>query len=223
MLERQHSQLIVALQELYRCTQNGQGWPSSPLELVHYGQPLTHKILEGLGVLRADEWDDEEGHDALTSWMNMERQSPPGSVGGGAYDDSATASPSTAITFSPSTMPENMFPDSKIMAKRRSKYDLSADKSLNMPSTTVAPRFFNNNKTVPYNIETTLPKHGLYTQDPLAVQMQPNPISMYGGNNGNGKNLCYPDSTESYMGDESLSFATLDWMSATNDVFGPTC
>ncbi|KAK3167436.1 hypothetical protein OEA41_010563 [Lepraria neglecta] len=64
ILESQHTQLIAGLQELYRRIQSGESFPtSSALEPAHYGQPLTHKILEALGVLQGDEWDDNNGED----------------------------------------------------------------------------------------------------------------------------------------------------------------
>ncbi|EXJ94674.1 hypothetical protein A1O1_03071 [Capronia coronata CBS 617.96] len=54
MLESQQAQLVAGLQELYRRTQNGQGWPGSPLKETSHGMPLTHDILERLGVLKLD-------------------------------------------------------------------------------------------------------------------------------------------------------------------------
>lgn len=72
MLERQHTQLIAGLQELYRRTQYGQGGNGPRSEPINYGQPLTHNILEGLGVLQQDEWDDSEGPDG-SRWQNFEQ------------------------------------------------------------------------------------------------------------------------------------------------------
>lgn len=54
MLENQQSQLVMGLQELYRRTQNGQGWLGSPLKETSHGAPLTHDILERLGALKQD-------------------------------------------------------------------------------------------------------------------------------------------------------------------------
>jgi hypothetical protein len=53
MLEQQQAQLVAGLQELYRRTQNGQGWEGPPLKESSHGTPLTHDILERLGSLRA--------------------------------------------------------------------------------------------------------------------------------------------------------------------------
>src|SRR2546423_8716106 len=54
MLESQQSQLVAGLQELYKRTQNGQGWIGSPLKETSHGAPLTHDILERLGALKQD-------------------------------------------------------------------------------------------------------------------------------------------------------------------------
>ena len=54
MLENQQSQLVTGLQELYKLTQNGQGWIGSPLKESSHGAPLTHDILERLGALKQD-------------------------------------------------------------------------------------------------------------------------------------------------------------------------
>lgn len=53
MLENQQAQLVSGLQELYKRTQNGQGWTGSPLKETG-GVPLTHDILERLGALKQD-------------------------------------------------------------------------------------------------------------------------------------------------------------------------
>lgn len=54
MLERQQSQLIAGIQSLYQKMKNGDSWTGPPLDHDAYGQPLTHKILQGLGVLGPD-------------------------------------------------------------------------------------------------------------------------------------------------------------------------
>jgi len=54
MLENQQAQLVSGLQELYKRTQNGQGWIGSPLKETSHGAPLTHDILERLGALKQD-------------------------------------------------------------------------------------------------------------------------------------------------------------------------
>lgn len=54
MLEQQQAQLVIGLQELYRRTLEGEGWPGSPLKTSATGHPLTHDILERLGALKTE-------------------------------------------------------------------------------------------------------------------------------------------------------------------------
>ncbi len=117
MLERQHAQLIAGLQELYHRTQNGDGWTGPPLVLGN--QPLTHKLLEALGVLELDQWEDTE--DVGNTWQVFEKQ---------GHDDngwtySNTGSPSTQAAFSPTSPTQSAFPQSTIMSKRQSKLQTS--------------------------------------------------------------------------------------------------
>ena len=120
MLERQHSELIAGLQELYRRIQAGEPFPSPRLEPAYNGQPLTHKILEALGVLPSEEWEDNDKtvpFDGMT-WQGLEQD-------GYAYDVStATTSPIAQTPFSPISM--TPFPQSTIMAKRARKLQDSA-------------------------------------------------------------------------------------------------
>lgn len=121
MLERQQSQLIAGLQELYRRIQAGEAFPSPPLEPGYNGQPLTHKILEALDVLPSEE-DWEDGDKAVPfegmTWQGLEQD-------GYAYDlSTATTSPIAQTPFSPITM--TPFPQSSIMAKRARKLQDSA-------------------------------------------------------------------------------------------------
>ena len=120
MLERQHSELIAGLQELYRRIQTGEPFPCPPLEPTYNGQPLTHKILEALGVLPSEEWEDSDKavpFEGMT-WQGLEQD-------GYAYDVStATTSPIAQTPFSPITM--TPFPQSTIMAKRARKLQDSA-------------------------------------------------------------------------------------------------
>lgn len=54
LLEQQQAQLVGGLQELYRRTVTGHGWPGLPLQDSGNGHPLTHDILERLGVLETE-------------------------------------------------------------------------------------------------------------------------------------------------------------------------
>ncbi|PGH16124.1 hypothetical protein AJ80_05339 [Polytolypa hystricis UAMH7299] len=60
MLEQQQAQLVTGLQELYRRTTEGEGWPGSPLKESSSGHPLTHDILERLGALKQDNSSESE-------------------------------------------------------------------------------------------------------------------------------------------------------------------
>lgn len=129
MLERQHAQLIAGLQKLYRLTQNGDGWTGPRLEDVNHGQPLTHKILEALGVLQTDGWEDSES--VVCPWQGFEQQ---GQDNGWTYSE--TASPSTQAAFSPTLPTQTFFPQSTIMSKRRSKAQIGLapiTQTLSMP------------------------------------------------------------------------------------------
>ena len=63
MLERQHSQLIAGVHEMFRMAQEDSDGPTIALrELAHQteSQPLTHQILEALGVLHCSSQDEAE-------------------------------------------------------------------------------------------------------------------------------------------------------------------
>lgn len=151
MLERQHAQLIAGLQALYRCTQNGDRWTGPRLELVNHNQPLTHKILEALGVLRTDEWEDMESVDG--TWQGFERH---------IQDDNQAA-------FSPTSPTQTAFPQSEIMSKRRSKDPnslASTTQTLSMPPLLMATLI--SVKPDPYNMTMpldTFPSNELTNED----------------------------------------------------------
>ena len=54
MLEQQQNQLISGLQELYALVISSASWKGAPLKESVNGHPLTHDILERLGVLKVD-------------------------------------------------------------------------------------------------------------------------------------------------------------------------
>lgn len=83
ILEFQQTRLIKGLQELYRRTQNDQGWSGAPLDESENGAPLTHEILERIGALKRDARE-EPPHDiygrrlsALQQDMVLEPSGPP--------------------------------------------------------------------------------------------------------------------------------------------------
>ena len=73
MLEQQQEKLVNAIRELYNRLERNESWPGSPLEKTPKGFPLTHDILERLGMLRLgpDEFDEpfEEDPDVLRRKM----------------------------------------------------------------------------------------------------------------------------------------------------------
>lgn len=71
MLENQQAQLVAGLQELYKRTQNGQGWSGSPLKDSGAGVPLTHDILDRLGALKQD---GHHGSDVFEEDLNALQQ-----------------------------------------------------------------------------------------------------------------------------------------------------
>lgn len=124
MLERQHTQLIAGVQELYKRLQTGEGWPGERLENANHNQPLTHKILERLQVLQSNEWDDMD--DPHAKWQSFEQPSEDGVL----YASSSTT-PASQTTFPPSI--STTFPNSAIMSNRRSKVQHPVSMSDSMP------------------------------------------------------------------------------------------
>ena len=65
MLESHHSLVVKALQKLYKYCVNNEGFPGEPLAETADGHPLTHAILDRLGLIRqAEENADEPEEDA---------------------------------------------------------------------------------------------------------------------------------------------------------------
>lgn len=78
MLEHQQTQLIAGVRELYRRMVKKEPWPEHPLETSPDGQPLTHRILEALDILKPDEWDDASPSTTATSdFLPVLPDSPP--------------------------------------------------------------------------------------------------------------------------------------------------
>lgn len=80
MLEQQQDKLVNALQELYDRNLNRKGWPGPPLHTTAKGIPLTHDILDRLGLLKLDDQGNyerfEEDTDALRRKMAMKEEEP---------------------------------------------------------------------------------------------------------------------------------------------------
>lgn len=114
MLEQQQAWLVQALQELYRRSRDGHGWPGEPLKCESNGHPLTHDLLSRLGALDQSRGDCfEENPDAMQQrlWSQrsgqMQRQdSSDASSDGGAQSPVITSfahqlPPTPPSSFSP--------------------------------------------------------------------------------------------------------------------------
>jgi hypothetical protein len=106
MLENQQAQLVVGLQELYKRTQNGQGWTGPPLKETSHGMPLTHDILEQLGALKqegqvsGDVFEEDLGalqHRLIASGASMMQREP-------SHDGSSDSAPSPS--YEPQQRPQ---------------------------------------------------------------------------------------------------------------------
>ena len=65
MLESHHSLVVKALQKLYKFCVNNEGFPGEPLAEAPDGHPLTHAILDRLGLIKqAEENADEPDEDS---------------------------------------------------------------------------------------------------------------------------------------------------------------
>ena len=78
MLEQQQDKLVNALQELYDRTLKRKAWPGPPLNKTAKGIPLTHDILDGLGLLKLDDQGNyetfEEDTDVLRKKMIIKEE-----------------------------------------------------------------------------------------------------------------------------------------------------
>lgn len=123
MLEQQQAWLVHGLQELYRRTTEGEGWPGDRLKPEPNGHPLTHDLLTRLGALDHSKGDHfEENPETMQQelWRNdMQRQeSSDGSsesaqspiarsrFSSDAFSQTRTQTmPPTPPTYSPSSRP----------------------------------------------------------------------------------------------------------------------
>ena len=78
MLEQQQDKLVNALQELYDRNLKRIAWPGPPLNKTAKGIPLTHDILDALGMLKLDDQGNfetfEEDTDALRKKMIIKEE-----------------------------------------------------------------------------------------------------------------------------------------------------
>lgn len=101
MLEQQQAWLVHGLQELYRRSIEGEGWPGDLLKTESNGHPLTHDLLTRLGALDHSKGERfEENPEVMQHelWHNgMTRQD---STDGSATDSHSPHSPVARSRFS---------------------------------------------------------------------------------------------------------------------------
>lgn len=120
MLEQQQTWLVYGLQELYRRTRDGHGWPGEPLKCEANGHPLTHDLLTRLGALdqsRGDHfeentetmqqklWKQKPGHMQRQESSDGSSESAQSPVGSTRFSDPFGGHhlPPTPPSFSPSS------------------------------------------------------------------------------------------------------------------------
>jgi hypothetical protein len=116
MLEQQQAWLVYGLQELYRRTSEGDGWPGEPLKCEANGHPLTHDLLNRLGALdqnkgeRFEEntesmqqelWKQNAGHMQRQDSSDGSSESAQSPVLASRFSDTFARQPLTPPTFSP--------------------------------------------------------------------------------------------------------------------------
>ncbi|KAL9612651.1 MAG: hypothetical protein Q9167_002778 [Letrouitia subvulpina] len=95
MLQRQQSQLIAGVQELYSRLRDGSGWPGDPLELNCHGQASVHAVLERLRLLDGnDAWNEAEDSESEQQ-LPESHQSPPDEIQ--KFPETAPFSPSAVL------------------------------------------------------------------------------------------------------------------------------
>lgn len=132
MLEQQQVWLVHGLQELYRRTTEGEGWPGDRLKSEPNGHPLTHDLLTRLGALDHSKGERfEENPDAMQQelWRSnaghMQRQessdgspdSPQSPIARSRYSSDAFSHrpmPPTPPTYSPGVRAPPVKPDPQI-------------------------------------------------------------------------------------------------------------
>ncbi|OGM46014.1 Zn(II)2Cys6 transcription factor [Aspergillus bombycis] len=116
MLEQQQAWLVYGLQELYRRTSEGEGWPGEPLKCEANGHPLTHDLLTRLGALdqskgeRFEEntdsmqqelWKQNAGHMQRQDSSDGSSESAQSPILPTRFSDAFTRQPLTPPAFSP--------------------------------------------------------------------------------------------------------------------------
>lgn len=101
MLESHHSLVVKALQRLYKLCLNKDGFPGEPLTESPDGYPLTHAILDRLGLIKQAEENAEEPDEDSEDLQYLRYI---------AATDSATTDPSPEPVTPPEPSPSNCSP-----------------------------------------------------------------------------------------------------------------
>ena len=101
MLESHHSLVVKALQKLYKFCINNEGLPGEPLAEAPDGHPLTHAILDRLGLIKQAEENADEPDEDSEDLRYLRLLST-------STECSATAEPSPEPTTPPEPSPTTM-------------------------------------------------------------------------------------------------------------------
>ncbi|SPB43651.1 LNS2 (Lipin/Ned1/Smp2) family protein [Aspergillus niger] len=103
MLESHHSLVVKALQRLYKLCIDKEGFPGEPLVELSDGQPLTHAILDRLGLIKQAEENPEEPEEDTEDLRYLRFLST-------STDCSATTDPSPEPATPPDPTPSSCSP-----------------------------------------------------------------------------------------------------------------
>lgn len=191
MLERQNGQLSAGLQELYRRAHDSCSCTEPRLEVGNHDQPLTHQILEVLGVLHPSDREDMESIDH--DWQTSEAQEQDGNDWDWTY--STMDASTTQAAFSHNAPTQIAFAQSAIISKRQSKAHSSlapTAQTLSMPPPLIAN--FACIKPEPYS-------DSFPTQIPTSTDT-------------------FPPHEQMSMNLDQVSSSAMDWSLGMDDLFG---
>ena len=185
MLERQHSQLIAGVHEMYKLLRKGEDWPTSMLGLLsrNDGQPLTHQILEALGVLHT--LPQEDADDPDEQWQTFEHHP----LDDGIVNTSTTTSPITHSLPPPQVQtPKQPAAPPRLMIaeRRRSKFEtdplaMEQYNSAISPFTTSTP-YLKQGPPFSANVAYTTQRHQESFPTPFSDQQLYDETITFGGN-----------------------------------------
>lgn len=105
MLEQQQVWLVNGLQELYRRSSDGEGWPGEPLKSEPNGHPLTHDLLARLGALDSTRDRFEENPDTMQQRLWSQKSGSSQMQHQDSSDDSSDGAQSPVGSFGRHQLP----------------------------------------------------------------------------------------------------------------------